>query len=226
VPIGKLKEGRRYNKDNLDYLKKVVSKYKRKMFMPYINYAKRGQEGLHRMMVAGDLFGWDEKFPVLVITTYDEEKRRAIEKKKEEYKIYELFREAVDRYRYAHKDEEELEDNIRYYISNTISKWYSKDYFKYYNPLAFIMWYYTDDEEDEEFRHSYLTFVIADKGEEEVTDDSWSFDIDAKDISFDGDNEEDDDVVDWDGLKFKLKDLDIDLDDPDLDIDAILKKTT
>lgn len=41
--------------------------------LPYINYADKSQEGLHRMMAAGDAFGWNTKFPVLVITPYDEE---------------------------------------------------------------------------------------------------------------------------------------------------------
>lgn len=40
----------------------------------FINYADKAQEGLHRMMAAGNAFGWDEKFPVLVVTAYDEER--------------------------------------------------------------------------------------------------------------------------------------------------------
>lgn len=39
--------------------------------LPYVNYADRSQEGLHRMMAAGDAFGWDEEFPVLVVRPYD-----------------------------------------------------------------------------------------------------------------------------------------------------------
>lgn len=42
--------------------------------LPYINYADKSQEGLHRMMAAGDAFGWDTKFPVLVVTAVDEER--------------------------------------------------------------------------------------------------------------------------------------------------------
>lgn len=41
--------------------------------LPYINYADVAQEGLHRMMAAGDAFGWNTKFPVLVVTVYDED---------------------------------------------------------------------------------------------------------------------------------------------------------
>lgn len=41
--------------------------------LPYINYADKSQEGLHRMMAAGDAFGWNTKFPVLVVTAFDDE---------------------------------------------------------------------------------------------------------------------------------------------------------
>lgn len=37
----------------------------------FINYADRGQEGLHRMLAAAEAFGWDVEYPVLVITPYD-----------------------------------------------------------------------------------------------------------------------------------------------------------
>ena len=38
----------------------------------YLNYADNSQEGLHRMYAAGEAYGWDTKFPVLVITVYDQ----------------------------------------------------------------------------------------------------------------------------------------------------------
>ena len=37
----------------------------------YIDYT-HGQEGLHRMLAAGNVFGWDKKFPVLVVTAFDQ----------------------------------------------------------------------------------------------------------------------------------------------------------
>lgn len=45
-------------------------KYKRKFPLPYLNLADNAQEGRHRMAVAAELFGWNEKFPVLVVTKY------------------------------------------------------------------------------------------------------------------------------------------------------------
>lgn len=37
----------------------------------FLNYADSSQEGLHRMYAAGEAFGWDTEFPVLVIRPYD-----------------------------------------------------------------------------------------------------------------------------------------------------------
>ena len=61
------------NKGNIEHLKQVITKYKRKFPLPYLNIADNTQEGRHRMAVAAQLFGWNEKFPVLVVTKYDNE---------------------------------------------------------------------------------------------------------------------------------------------------------
>lgn len=61
-------------KSNSDY----VQQYKKSMIagdefpLCYLNYADRSQEGLHRMMAAGEAFGWDVEFPVLVVTAVDD----------------------------------------------------------------------------------------------------------------------------------------------------------
>ena len=57
--------------------------------VPVLNYADDGQEGLHRMMVAGDLYGWDTKFPVLVVSVYDED----IERENQLFRDYLDFRD-------------------------------------------------------------------------------------------------------------------------------------
>lgn len=41
--------------------------------LPYLNYADPGQEGLHRMLAAKRAFGADVKYPVLVVTVYDQQ---------------------------------------------------------------------------------------------------------------------------------------------------------
>ena len=58
---------------------KTIAKYRDDMKngdtfpLCFINYADKSQEGLHRMLAAGEEFGWDIKYPVLVITAVDEE---------------------------------------------------------------------------------------------------------------------------------------------------------
>lgn len=62
-----LDEGEEY----LNKLKDVILKDKKQFPMTFICLPDKQQNGLHRMYVAGELFGWDEKFPVLVITKYN-----------------------------------------------------------------------------------------------------------------------------------------------------------
>ena len=71
VSVNNLKKQRRANQANVDYLKDLMEKGT-KIDMCYINKADHNQEGLHRMMAAGDLYGWNKKFPVLVIDVYDQ----------------------------------------------------------------------------------------------------------------------------------------------------------
>lgn len=67
-------------KDYIDKLKKIIIEKKEKFPIPVLDISyKPGQEGLHRMMVAGELFGWDTKFPVLFVETYDKDKQYRLE---------------------------------------------------------------------------------------------------------------------------------------------------
>lgn len=67
-----LKSQRSFDKDYMKKLEEVITKKHEKFPIPYLNVADKytGQEGLHRMMVAGNLYGWDTKFPVLLIENY------------------------------------------------------------------------------------------------------------------------------------------------------------
>lgn len=58
--------------------------------LPYVNFADKSQEGLHRMMAAGDAFGWDKEFPVLVVTAYDND-RFELDKQFEAMREFERF---------------------------------------------------------------------------------------------------------------------------------------
>ena len=74
VPVDKLKSQRRADSGSLDALKQHLEDGK-KFWLPVLNKADGTQEGLHRMMVLGDLYGWNsKKYPVLVVTAYDQVK--------------------------------------------------------------------------------------------------------------------------------------------------------
>lgn len=68
-----LKQQRSRDNDSLEYHKDLLENGE-KLNLCFINYANGGQEGLHRMMVVGDLYGWNKKFPVLVVTVYDQDR--------------------------------------------------------------------------------------------------------------------------------------------------------
>lgn len=72
----------KHDKDIIKQLEAVIDKYGVKFPVTYLDYSydKFSQEGRHRMFVAGEKFGWNTKFPVLVInTTEDATNERHIE---------------------------------------------------------------------------------------------------------------------------------------------------
>lgn len=89
-----LMDGRRENKESLDKINKFLDSGA-KLWVPYINIADHSQEGLHRMMVVGDKYGWDKKFPVLVVSVFDKDieaqnilRREAHEFRDNDFKTY------------------------------------------------------------------------------------------------------------------------------------------
>lgn len=79
--------GREYSKGRDGV--RLVDSYKQSMLkgdkfpLCFIDYSNESQEGLHRMYAAGEAFGWSTKFPVLVVTVYDEA-RAELDKKWDE----------------------------------------------------------------------------------------------------------------------------------------------
>lgn len=66
-----LKEQRNADPSYIKELEEVITKKHKKFPIPYLNVSDRpGQEGLHRMMAVGNLYGWDTKFPVLLVENY------------------------------------------------------------------------------------------------------------------------------------------------------------
>ena len=88
VNLDHLKSGRRADKEAIEWLENHLESGN-KFYLPYLNYADHSQEGLHRMMVAGDRYGWDTKFPVLVVTVADE----LVEHDNQVFKSYLNFRD-------------------------------------------------------------------------------------------------------------------------------------
>lgn len=79
--------------DSLKNLVQLIKQGKR-LYLPIINYPQEGQEGLHRMLAAKTVYGDDIELPVLVVTTYDEEREQRT-KRRQEMKEFEEF-EFVD----------------------------------------------------------------------------------------------------------------------------------
>ena len=90
-------------KDNtlfIDKYKQLMQSGK-KFDMCVLNYAKPTQEGLHRMYAAGELYGWDTRFPVLVVNDFDKdlaEKWRMLDKLSdfEKYEFKDICDDAIN----------------------------------------------------------------------------------------------------------------------------------
>ena len=118
VSVENLKRTRRAQTKILDHLKDVLLVYKKRFPMPMLNIAQKGQEGLHRMMVVGDLFGWDHKVPVLVITHFDEDRARREEQERYKYDIDRNIERAIElACRYTYYSLEELEQQLTHEVA-------------------------------------------------------------------------------------------------------------
>ena len=125
VTVEKLKYERGVlGKNTINKLKQVVQHYKRRLCMPMINYTDPGQEGLHRMYVVGELYGWDFKVPVLIVTYADEEraKKAAEEKRKQEidWKVESAIQQAL---RYKYRNKKEVEEQLQWSLSEKFKFW-------------------------------------------------------------------------------------------------------
>ena len=85
--VDSLQNQRKRDNSSIDYLSNAIESG-RKFHLPYINYADKAQEGLHRMMVLGDYFGWDDQeFPVLVVDFVDQRSEIVNEANRELHKV-------------------------------------------------------------------------------------------------------------------------------------------
>lgn len=55
----------------ITHIKDVILKYNRRLPLPFVSFSKNGevggQEGRHRMYALGEMYGWDQDFPVMVV---------------------------------------------------------------------------------------------------------------------------------------------------------------
>lgn len=73
--VDTIKQSRNYDASYIKKLTSVITDKKEKFPLPVLDYTESQEEGLHRMYVAGELFGWDHKFPVLVVEWANKDKR-------------------------------------------------------------------------------------------------------------------------------------------------------
>lgn len=130
IPVDSLKRGRRHNEIGLNNIRDVIVNHKTRVFLPYINYAEKEQEGLHRMMVAAELFGWDHPFPVLKVTWADEERahQEQLIRKKEE--IEKRIRKAIkDTLQYTFSNDSEVISELEYHLNDYLDDEYASKLF-------------------------------------------------------------------------------------------------
>ena len=105
------------DKETLDYIQSEIDKG-HKLPLTWLDYsAEKSQDGRHRMYVVGNAFGWDEKYPVAVFTTLDEEEAEKRTKAKEEERITKYFYWIENKLLgYSYRDLDELKEQVEYLL--------------------------------------------------------------------------------------------------------------
>lgn len=116
----------------LDKLYKVITQYKVKFPLGYLNFTNQMQEGRHRMYVAGELSGWETPQPVLIVEWADEEKANQERIAEIEHTI---SNKVVDRLRNRYYDsieefKEKLDSEMNYWFNEP--KYTLEDYDDYF----------------------------------------------------------------------------------------------
>lgn len=179
--VEKLKRERKQDEKTIQRLRDVLTVYKKKFPMPMLNKAHNSQEGLHRMMVIGDMFGWEHKVPVLVVDWAD--KQRAFEEARRqriEKITYRIKRAVMDALEYTFENIDELKEQLQWELDKQFE--YDDDVS---TPVQFEL---TSNEDTSEFRVTLgaasFEFDYDDvkfKDSEEFTDDD-NFDVDDIDL--------------------------------------------
>ena len=206
VDVAELKRSREYShfKEGNRFIDKYAEDMARgdKFPLCFINYANPGQEGLHRMYAAGETFGWDTKFPVLVIEPYDEElwEEMQIREAIEDYRRYDLkdvVKAAVDEVSDWYKP---VPDNFEERFRRAIKRLASK----MEEPHQIDVRFKIDD--------GLVLIYLSEYDGHEVDSQSFDDKVYLEDM-FDTEQKDIEELVD-----------DVDIDDEDLDIDTYFFK--
>lgn len=112
--VDSIKQSRDFDTDYINHLKSVITDKKEKFPITMLDYTEPSQEGLHRMYVAGELFGWDHKFPVLIINWADEQRHKdevnSKRKRDIEYNIQTALHTTL---RWTFENEEDFKNNLQ-----------------------------------------------------------------------------------------------------------------
>lgn len=167
-----LKAQRKNDTHSITTIRDVLLKHRRRLPLTYLNYAEKCQEGLHRMFVVGELFGWDKKYPVLVVEWADPEWAKEVAKRKNLQEIYSNVEEAVeDSLEYNYQDYDDWKHQMGWSLNKA-----------FYG--------YMEDERN-------VRYDIIDKGDTFIVQvDEVEYEVDKDDIHIKDCPDEDDD--DWD----------------------------
>ena len=167
-----------YEQDKIEDLKKVITEKKKKFPLTYLNFAERGQEGRHRMYVAGELFGWKEKFPCLIINWADEDRHNRWVEEKRQSEIQQEFDKAIeDALRYRYDAFEDIAQELEWTLDR------SKNRIEEYSDDSVV--YNIEPQED-----IILVTIKDDKGVE------YKREIKKEDVRIEPSEETDDDIPD------------------------------
>lgn len=112
------------DKYTINHLRQVIEIYNRRFPLTYLNYAENQQEGRHRMYVAGELFGWDIKHPVMIITWADEERHKKDVDEARVKSIKRKLRKAISMsLEYKYSSMKELESQLQWDIDRVFDEY-------------------------------------------------------------------------------------------------------
>jgi len=118
--VEKLKKERSRDTESLETIRTVIDNNVQ-LPMTMINAAAGSQEGLHRMYVVGEDYGWNnKKYPVLFIDYYNKNLQKEVELNKRKNNIEQKIKQAVlDACEYKYNSFEQFVNELRWTLNNS-----------------------------------------------------------------------------------------------------------